>query len=164
MTPARRYAHAQLKTYGYGKPVLIHYRVGDQERRSVLRTMAPNAFGHERRADRAAGLLLSYDTFNDLERHVRALDLGVLRADGQLASLDPGEEFFLLTDYATGVLYAEDLKRSVQDRPCDGSRRSPRRGAGDATWPRSMRSSAMIPCSTGAPRAISWAAARGLWG
>ena len=77
----------------------------------MVRTMAPNAFGHERRADRAAGLLLSYDTFNDLERHVRALDLGVLRADGQLKSLDSGEEFFLLTDYATGVLYAEDLKR-----------------------------------------------------
>jgi aminoglycoside phosphotransferase (APT) family kinase protein len=108
---AADHAHVQLKTYGYGKPVLIHYRVGDRERRAVLRTMAPNAFGHERRADRAAGLLLSYDTFNDLERHVRALDLGVLRADGQLASLDPGDEFFLLTDYATGVLYAEDLKR-----------------------------------------------------
>jgi hypothetical protein len=80
-------ALAQLKTYGYGKPVLIRYRVGDQERRSVLRTMAPNAFGHERRTDRAAGLLLSYDSFNDLPQHVRALDLGVLRADGQLASL-----------------------------------------------------------------------------
>jgi aminoglycoside phosphotransferase (APT) family kinase protein len=99
-----------LKTYGYGKPVLIHYRVGDRERRSVLRTMAPNAFGHERRADRAASLLLSYDTFNDLERHVRALDLGVFGADGRLKSLDSGEEFFLLTDYATGVLYAEDLQ------------------------------------------------------
>jgi hypothetical protein len=103
-------AHAQLKTYGYGKPVLIRYRIGDLERQSVLRTMAPNAFGHERRADRAAGLLMSYDTFNELPQHVRALDLGVLRADGQLASLDPGEEFFLLTDYAPGVLYAEDLR------------------------------------------------------
>jgi aminoglycoside phosphotransferase (APT) family kinase protein len=103
-------AHAQLKTYGYGHPVLIRYRVGDLERRSVLRTMAPNAFGHERRADRAAGLLLSYDTFNDLPQHVRALDIGLLRDDGQLASLGQGEEFFLLTDYASGALYAEDLQ------------------------------------------------------
>src|SRR6476661_3940358 len=78
-----------LKVYGYGHPILIHYQINGIERRAVLRTMASNPFGHERRADRAAGLLLSYDTFNDLERHVRALDLGVLRADGQLASLDP---------------------------------------------------------------------------
>ncbi len=68
-------------------------------------------FGHEYRADRAAGLLLGYDTFNDLPQHVRALDIGALRSGGQLTSLGDSGEFFLLTDYVEGTLYADDLQR-----------------------------------------------------
>jgi aminoglycoside phosphotransferase (APT) family kinase protein len=100
-----------LKQYGYGQPVLIRYRADGVQQRAVLRTMAPNPFGHERRADRAAGLLLGYDTFNDVPRHVRALDIGVLRPDGQLISIGGSGEFFLLTDYVDGTLYADDLQR-----------------------------------------------------
>lgn len=100
-----------LKTYGYGQPILIRYRLDGREQRAVLRTMAANPFGHERRADRAAGLLSNYDSFNDLPRHVRALDVGAITPDGQLASLGQGEEFFLLTEYVPGQLYAEDLQR-----------------------------------------------------
>ena len=48
----------------------------------------------ECRADRAAGMLLSYDTFKDLPRHVCARDIGVLLPDGQLVSLREGGEFF----------------------------------------------------------------------
>lgn len=100
-----------LKTYGYGRPILVTYRIAGDTRRAVLRTAAPNPFGHERRADRAASLLLSYDTFNDLPRHVRALDVGVLRSGSRPVSLRDGGEFFLLTDYAAGELYARDLER-----------------------------------------------------
>jgi hypothetical protein len=102
---------ATIKTYGYGRPILIRYLVEGAEQRAVLRTMASNSFGHEYRADRAAGLLLSYDTFNDLPRHVRALDVGALMPDGDPLSLGRGGEFFLLTDYAEGTLYADDLQR-----------------------------------------------------
>jgi aminoglycoside phosphotransferase (APT) family kinase protein len=102
-----------LKAYGYGKPLLLRYRVAGAERRAVLRTVAPNAFGHERRADRAADLLLAYDSFNTLPSHVRACDIGVVAPDGGLRSLPPGEEFFLLTDYAPGQLYAHDMRRLV---------------------------------------------------
>ena len=102
---------ATIKTYGYGRPILIRYMLDGVERRAVLRTMASNSFGHEYRADRAASLLLSYDTFNDLPRHVRALDVGALSPDGHPVSLGCGGEFFLLTDYAAGTLYADDLQR-----------------------------------------------------
>ncbi|MCX7789670.1 MAG: aminoglycoside phosphotransferase family protein [Chloroflexaceae bacterium] len=101
-----------LKILGYGEPVLIRYRVNGEERRAVLHTMAANQFGHERRADRAANMILSYDCFNDLPRHVRALDVGVLDPDGCPRSIGAGE-VFLLTDYAEGQIYAEDLKRMV---------------------------------------------------
>jgi tRNA C32,U32 (ribose-2'-O)-methylase TrmJ len=62
-------ATRSVKTYGYGQPVLVQYRAASHERTAVLRTMA-------------ASLLLSYDTFNDLPRHVRAVDVGVLQPDG----------------------------------------------------------------------------------
>lgn len=100
-----------LKTFGYGEPILISFEVGGEERRVVLNTMAANAFGHERRADRAAGILLSYDTFNSLPQHVRALDVGVITSDAGLRTLSDGEEFFLLTDYVDGTTYARDLQR-----------------------------------------------------
>ena len=35
----------------------------------------------------------------------------MLLPDGQLASLHQGGEFFLLTDYVAGTLYADDLAR-----------------------------------------------------
>lgn len=105
-----RSATESLKTQGYGLPVLVVYRLHGREERAVLRTMAPNPFGHERRADRAAGMILSYDSFNDLPRHVQALDVGALAPDGSLATVGPGE-FFLLTDYVPGALYAADLQR-----------------------------------------------------
>lgn len=105
-TAARR----ALKRFGYGQPVLIEYRLQGEVRRVVLRTRAPNPYGYEYRADRAAGLLLDYDTFNELPRHIRALDVGALTAEGQLVSLKDTGEFYLLTEYAVGTPYAEDLQ------------------------------------------------------
>lgn len=100
-----------IKAFGYGEPLVVRFQVDGTEQRAVFRTMAANLFGHERRADRAMGMLLSYDSFNRLPRHVRALDVGALAADGSLISLGAGDEFFLLTDYAPGTLYANDLQR-----------------------------------------------------
>lgn len=100
-----------LKTFGYGQPVVVRYQVAGDERRAVFRTMAANPFGHEYRADRAAGLLLNYDTFNDLPQHVRALDVGVLMPDFRPRSVGDGGEFFLLTDYIEGEAYARDMER-----------------------------------------------------
>ena len=66
-----------LKTFGYGKPVLVRYQIDDDEHLVVLHTASANQFGHDHRADRAAAILLDYDTFNTLPRHVAALDVGI---------------------------------------------------------------------------------------
>lgn len=103
-------ADERLKVHGYGKPLLLRYRLAGVDRQAVLRTMAADPFGHERRCDRAAGMLLCYDSFNELPRHVRVLDVGVISPGEQLRSVGAGE-FFLLTDYVPGKLYADDLDR-----------------------------------------------------
>jgi len=102
-----------LKIAGYGQPVLVQYRTEESTdtKRVVLRTAMPNHFGHEYRADRAAEMLHAYDIYNALPNHVRAVDVGIIHADQRLTSLAAGSEFFLLTEYAAGQPYADDLQR-----------------------------------------------------
>jgi hypothetical protein len=76
----------------------------------VYRTSGSDEFGHDRRADRAANLLLAFDTFGAVPDHVRGLDVGFER-QGRLESLRDAGEAYLVTTYAEGRLYAEDLRR-----------------------------------------------------
>ena len=102
------------KSYGYGTPIRIDYRIGQGTRRSaVLHTMSPGPFGHEHMADRARSLIWSHQAFNHLPHHVRSLDIGGFEPDGSLISLGDVEEFCLLTDYVTGNTYAQDLERML---------------------------------------------------
>ncbi len=104
----------ELKHVGYGEPALLCYRAGGREKRCVLHTMAPNSFGHDRRADRAALVLLAADTYGEVPRHTRVLDVGAFDAEGSLVSLAGDGEFYLLTEYAEGTLYARDLRALEQ--------------------------------------------------
>jgi hypothetical protein len=100
------------KVEGYGVPVRITTRLpGGALRELVFRTMAPNPFGHDRRADRADGLLLAYDQFHGTPDHVTAVDVGAIAEDGRCVSLRETGEFYLVTEWADGVPYAEDLRR-----------------------------------------------------
>jgi hypothetical protein len=101
-----------LKALGYGRPLRVALRRPDGERTAVvLHTALPNDFGHDRRADRAEAMLLAYDTFASVPGHVRALDVGAIAADGTLISLASSGEFYLITEWADGTLYADDLRR-----------------------------------------------------
>jgi hypothetical protein len=104
-----------IKGYGYGTPVQIDYESEGKLRRGVLHTITPGPFGHEHMADRAQMLLWDHSTFNRLPRHVRSLDAGAFRRDGSTVSLGDVEEFFVLTDYAEGGGYFEDLTRMRDD-------------------------------------------------
>ena len=99
------------KGYGYGQPLRIDYRVGDERCRAVLETVRAGPFGHEHMADRAQALLWAHDAFRRLPRHVRSLDVGAVRGDGELIALGDAEEFFILTRFAEGREYAADLQR-----------------------------------------------------
>lgn len=103
---------ATAKGIGYGKPLKITIRDADgAHRRVVLHTATGDEFGHDRRADRAAEMLLAYDTFGEIPKHVRALDVGFIGADGSLVSVAAGGEPYLVTEFAEGALYADDLRR-----------------------------------------------------
>lgn len=95
---------------GYGAPLLIEVEYEGRRERLVLHTATSNQFGRDRRADRAADALLSYDTFQRIPRHVRALEVGAYTGDGGMLPLSDTGEFYVLTRFAEGQPYAEDLR------------------------------------------------------
>jgi streptomycin 6-kinase len=77
----------------------------------VWRTASPNEFGHNRRADRAAEAVLAFDDFSQIPDHIAAIDVGAVRSNGELVSLRDAGEHYLITTYARGTIYAEELRR-----------------------------------------------------
>jgi hypothetical protein len=117
------------KQAGYGVPIRIDVTLPDGTAKTlVLHTERPNEYGHDRRADRAGDLLLAFDTFGQIPRHVPALDVGTVLPGGQLLSVREGGEFYLLTAWGEGAPYANDLRRiarashaTAEDRArCEG--------------------------------------------
>src|SRR5215471_14244238 len=112
VTPIGEVSNTSLKAAGYGAPIRIALREpGGAERVLVFRTATANDYGHDRRSDRAQQMLLAFDTFGAIPDHVRALDVGAIAPDGGLISVRDGGEFYLLTSWAPGALYADDLGR-----------------------------------------------------
>lgn len=109
------------KVAGYGAPVRVSLVDAHGERLDLVwRTASPNEYGHDRRADRAAEALLAFDDFAKLPGHVRALDVGAIRAGGELVSLRDAGEHYLITTYARGSIYADDLRRIATSGATDG--------------------------------------------
>jgi hypothetical protein len=100
-----------LKQFGYGNPLLVHYRMEAESGRLVFHRIGENAFGRERDSDRAAAVWLDFNTFNRLPRHVQAVDLVVHLKDGKLRSMLKADELLLVTRFQPGEPYAQDLAR-----------------------------------------------------
>ena len=100
------------KGIGYGSPLRLTVRRADGRQETlVFHTAKADQFGHDRRADRAAEMLLGFDRFGGIPAHVAALDVGAVSKDGErLISLAEAGEFYLLTSYAEGHLYADELR------------------------------------------------------
>lgn len=105
------------KALGYGDPVRMAVRdPAGAVRTFVFRTFAPNEFGHERRSDRMAEALLSWDLFGRVPDHVRAVDVGALTGGGPPVSLREAGEPYLVTEWVEGTPYADDLRRIARER------------------------------------------------
>jgi hypothetical protein len=103
------------KGAGYGAPLRLDLDFGGERRTVVLHTATANAFGHDRRADRAAEAILAADTFDTVPRHVKVLDVGAYRLDGGHISLRDTGEFYVLSEWAEGEIFAERLRRIARE-------------------------------------------------
>lgn len=105
------------KVAGYGHPVRLVIDDHGQLRELVWRVAAANDFGHDRRSDRAAEILLAHDDFAAIPEHVQPIDVGAVRENGELVSLRDAGELYLVTTYAAGTIYADDLRRLATGAP-----------------------------------------------
>jgi hypothetical protein len=103
-------AQEQLKSYGYGRPLVVSFQSGGTSQKLVFHTMSPDPFGHDRRSDRVGAAELARDQFPHYPRHSRPVDAGVIEGNGAIVSVPIGEPF-LTTTYIEGNLYAHDLGR-----------------------------------------------------
>ena len=140
------------KGYGYGIPLRVDYTLDGAPRRAVVETVRPGPFGHEHMADRAQSLLWAHGAFGRLPRHVASLDVGAVRASGELVPLGSAEELFMLAEFVDGAEYADDLLRlraGGELRPLDlervrrlvrlPGRDPPRRRTGSGLYVRRIR-------------------------
>jgi hypothetical protein len=100
------------KRMGYGAPFEIECLVGGARRSYVVsRTRPVHGYGHDYPADRAWQALAGHAAYNTFPRHVRSLDVGFVRASGDLTSAGDAMQFFQLVEKAEGRLYWLDLER-----------------------------------------------------
>jgi len=103
------------KGFGYGVPFEVECVSGGRVRSLVVsRTRPVQGFGHDYPADRAWQALYGHTAYNSFPRHARSLDVGLVRASGQLASVADATEFFQLVEKVEGTLYWRDLERLLE--------------------------------------------------
>ncbi|MGL1862218.1 MAG: aminoglycoside phosphotransferase family protein [Pseudodesulfovibrio sp.] len=100
-----------MKGFGYGKPLLIQFKVDGIIKEAVLSLMKGDKYGHQFYWDRATILMFQYETSARMERHVRPMGLGYVDGDDALISVDAPKEFFILNEKLEGHDYFHDLER-----------------------------------------------------
>lgn len=107
---------ADLKGFGYGLPYIICFSLNNKTVSVVLESMSPNSFGHDHFSDRAQSLIWCHSSFNNLQGHVKSIDVGAFTEDGRVISVGDAEEFFILTEFIQGNEYYKDLDRILSEK------------------------------------------------
>ncbi len=106
------------KGFGYGAPLEVECLVNDDPKSFVLaRTRPECGFGHDYPADLTWQAVWAHSAYNTLPRHVRSLDVGFMRTNGELVPAGDATEFFQLVEKAEGNPYWLDLDRLLTESP-----------------------------------------------
>ncbi len=100
-----------MKKFGYGKPLLVRFKVKGKVQETVISVMKGDNYGHQFYWDRAAVLMFQYETSGSLKRHVKPMGLGYVNKSGKMIPLSEPEEFFILNEKLEGYDYFNDLDR-----------------------------------------------------
>lgn len=79
-----------------------------KEQHLIIKTLFPSEFGHDHFSDRAQVLLLAHADYNEIPRHVKAIDV-VGETPDRFISLKEAHEFYLFMEEARGSSYFKDL-------------------------------------------------------
>ena len=93
-----------------GSGFLIKMKTREGEKSYVVKTLLKEGFGHDYPSDRAAVFLLDLDEYNNLPKHVKAVDVLAEMKDGTAKSIGGGNEYYLLMEKVEGRDYFGDLR------------------------------------------------------
>jgi len=92
-----------------GSGFLIKMETREGEKSYVVKSLLKEGFGHDYPSDRAAVFLLDLDEYNNLPKHVKAVDVLAEMKDGTAKSIGGGIEYYLLMEKVEGRDYFNDL-------------------------------------------------------
>jgi len=99
----------------HGTGYLVTFRMNGEQKQLIMKSLSRYGFGHDHYADRAQVLLLACSNYNEMEKHVKALDV-VGDAPDQLISLKDAGEFYIFMEKADGTDYFQDLDAILERR------------------------------------------------
>jgi serine/threonine protein kinase len=92
----------------HGVAYLLRFMNSHEEQRLIMKTLFPSRFGHDHYSDRAQVLLLANANYNDMPKHIKAVDV-VAESPDRLISVKDAKEFYIFMEEAKGESYFKDL-------------------------------------------------------
>lgn len=101
----------------HGAGFLIEIQFPEEIKSFVIKGLFPEGLGHDYPSDRAQVFLLDLETYNNLPKHAKALDVLAEMEDGSIKSIGGGREYYILMERVEGRDYFNDLREfSKKDR------------------------------------------------
>ncbi|BCB95085.1 hypothetical protein JZK55_00070 [Dissulfurispira thermophila] len=94
----------------HGAGFLIEIQTEQGISQYVVKGLFPEGLGHDYPSDRAQVFLLDLETYNELPRHAKAIDVLAEMPDGSIKSIGGGKEYYLLMERVEGRDYFNDLR------------------------------------------------------
>jgi hypothetical protein len=94
----------------HGAGFLIEIKTKEGIKSYVIKGLFPEGLGHDYPSDRAQVFLLDLETYNDLPKHAKAIDVLAEMEDGSIKSIGGGKEYYLLMERVEGMDYFNDLR------------------------------------------------------
>ena len=92
----------------HGRAFLIRFSTPQKEGRLIMKALFPSRFGHDHYSDRAQVLLLANANYNEMPKHIKAVDV-VAESPTKLISVNDAKEYYIFMEEAKGDAYFKDL-------------------------------------------------------
>lgn len=103
----------------HGAGFLIEIQTREGVKQYVIKGLFPEGLGHDYPSDRAQVFLLDLETYNDLPKHAKAIDVLAEMEDGSIKSIGGGKEYYLLMEKVEGRDYFNDLREFSKKEKLD---------------------------------------------
>ena len=92
----------------HGAAYRVKFSTPHEEQRLIMKALFPSRFGHDHYSDRAQVLLLANANYNNMPKHIKAVDV-VGESPDRLISVKDAKEFYIFMEEAKGEPYFKDL-------------------------------------------------------